>query len=58
MSAKTVLEKGVGVLQPNELSTAILNVEGKLITCDGAENVFERQEGVKHSLGEFYLHPL
>ena len=52
MSARTVLEKGVGVLQPNELSTAILNVEGKLITCDGAENVFERQEGVKHSLGE------
>ena len=48
---KTVLEKGGGLFQPNELSTALLNVEGKLIGGDGAEHVFERQENVKHFLG-------
>ena len=51
MSVKTVLEKGGGLLQPNELSTALLNVEGKLVSGDGAEHVFERQENVKHFLG-------
>ena len=52
MSSKTILEKGVGLLQPNELSTAVLNVVGRIITSDGTEQVFERQEDVKHFLGE------
>ena len=58
MSSKRVLEKGVGLLQPNELSTAVLNVVGTLVTSDGTEQVFERQESVKHLLGTsaFFFH--
>ena len=51
MSSKTILEKGSGLLTPNELSSAILNVVGRLITSDGTETVFEQQQGVKHTLG-------
>lgn len=51
MSVKTVLEKGAGLLQPNELSTAVLNVVGRLVSSDGTERVFERQDSVKHFLG-------
>ena len=52
MSSKTILEEGEGLLQPNELSTAVLNVEGRLVASDGTESVFELQEGVNHSLGK------
>ena len=51
MSSKTILEKGSGLLTPNELSTAILNVVGRLVASDGTETVFEQQQGVKHTLG-------
>lgn len=51
MSSKTILEKGSGLLTPNELSTAVLNVVGRLIASDGTETVFEQQQGVKHTLG-------
>lgn len=51
MSSKTVLEKGGGLHTPNELSTAVLNVVGKLVASDGTETVFEQQQGVKHTLG-------
>lgn len=55
MSSKTILEKGSGLLQPNELSTAVLNVVGTLITGDGTERVFEQQERVNHCLGTSLL---
>ena len=55
MSSKTILEKGSGLLTPNELSTAVLNVVGRLITSDGTETVFEQQQGVKHTLGNFTI---
>ena len=55
MSSKTILEKGSGLLTPNELSSAILNVVGRLITSDGTETVFEQQQGVKHTLGNLTI---
>ena len=51
MSSKTILEKGSGLLTPNDLSTAVLNVVGRVIASDGTETVFEQQQGVKHTLG-------
>lgn len=54
MSSKTILEKGSGLLSPNELSTAVLNVVGRVIASDGTETVFEQQLGVKHTLGILY----
>ena len=58
MSSKTILEKGSGLLSPNELSTAVLNVVGRVITSDGTETVFEQQLGVKHTLGIILYHSL
>lgn len=54
MSSKTILEKGSGLLSPNELSTAVLNVVGRVIASDGTETVFEQQLGVKHTLGLYH----
>ncbi len=51
MSSKTILEKGSGLFTPNELSTAVLNVVGRLVASDGTETVFEQQQRVKHTLG-------
>ena len=55
MSSKTILEEGSGLFTPNELSTAILNVVGRLVSSDGTETVFEQQQGVKHTLGTIDL---
>ena len=53
MSFKRTIEKGSGLLQPNELSTVVLSVVGKLVASDGTETVFEQQHDVKHSLGGY-----